>query len=452
MLGLAAVALAQVAWSGSLRVDESPLGRWAWIGLGAAFGVFAVPAATLYLRVHDGAAGFSPKLLLRGAVLVQLAAAVAPPLTSNDLWSNLAYGRMLLDGLDPYAHGPSVLGPEASAFVEHVGRRWIDTPMVYGPLSAWQDQLAVWLGHDVLAAALVFKTTMVLAALAAVYVAWRVCAGARGDGAAKRNFVFLAWNPLLAWEVSGQAHNDGIMVLALVGFLVAAKAERVAGAALLLALAVAAKFAVLPIVGLYLIMLARRSFGQAALAAGVIAATVTLSFLPFWQGSATLAAPLHAMSGQDLERNARSFFAIFYDVHRQTGGAPPWRSLAGAYAALALVPLGIVALRGAALVRTVVDVIHHGAIFLLVYLLVSAVWTQPWYATWLLPLALSPRDERVQRAVAVFCALLLVQYAVQLDPYTYVLVHGIPLVMLWPLLRAAAAARLSRREGPRPAP
>jgi hypothetical protein len=65
------------------------------------------------------------------------------------------------------------------------------------------------------------------------------------------------------------------------------------------------------------------------------------------------------------------------------------------------------------------DVAHDGLLFLLLYDLIGAPWFQSWYGTWLLPFALVEEDPRVRRLVAVYCVLLVVQYAIPVGQATY---------------------------------
>jgi hypothetical protein len=438
-LGAAAATYHHLWWSDEVKVDESALSfSHHWFVL-VMFGLFAAPAALLYLKAHAGAAMIPARTLRRDALLMHLAAAAAMPLTSNDAFSNLAYGRMMTQGLNPYLDGPASLA-SSDPFTTYVGLLWFKTPIVYGPLAAWPDALAAATGDPVLAL-FAFKAIVALASIGIVLVAWRLCAPRDGDPASKRDFVFIAWNPILIWELAAQAHNDAFMVLGMVAFIHFARRDQVYAAVTMLVVAFCAKFAVLPLIGLYGIALLRRSWPQALAAAALFAVGTMLLFAPFWAGPATLAAPLHAMVG-DPERHTRSFFALFR-VMFQSDPDAYW--LAWGWQQLGTAALVAAAVYAVGRTRTIDDVCEHSLRFFLVYLLVAATWCLPWYATWAIPLALSPRDARWQRLLAVYSALLLVQYAVPKDPWTYPLVNGIPMVMAWRIWREG-------RSAPAPAP
>src|SRR6185436_15381086 len=113
--------------------------------------------------------------LVAGALLVHAAAALALPLTSNDLFSNLAYGRLSHLGWNPYLHAPRALPPD-DPFLALVGRRWLDTPIVYGPILTALDA-AVGYFTNVFHALAAFKLTLAATGSAIVLATRRAVAG-----------------------------------------------------------------------------------------------------------------------------------------------------------------------------------------------------------------------------------------------------------------------------------
>jgi hypothetical protein len=79
-------------------------------------------------------------------------------------------------------------------------------------------------------------------------------------------------------------------------------------------------------------------------------------------------------------------------------------------------------------------VIHDGLVILLAYCLTTP-WFQPWYATWLLPLAAAERGSALRRLVGLYAVLTVVQWGLPLDPFSTVAVD------LW---AAVAWHRLAR--------
>jgi hypothetical protein len=91
-------------------------------------------------------------------------------------------------------------------------------------------------------------------------------------------------------------------------------------------------------------------------------------------------------------------------------------------------------------IRTFEDAAHHSLLVLLVWMLTTS-WFQPWYAVWLLPLAMIEPDARLRRIVAIYTALLVVQYALPIDPVTNVAIDA---WVVWQLRDAMFRARPCR--------
>src|SRR5262249_20849673 len=124
--------------------------------------------------------------------------------------------------------------------------------------------------------------------LTAMLMAARLCR-ARFDGAEGRvRFILFAWCPLLAWELSGQVHNDALLVVCLVGFVDAALAGRETRAMAFAILGTTVKLAALPVAGLYIVMILRRSPARGVLFGAALVAVTIVSMLPFWHGLETL--------------------------------------------------------------------------------------------------------------------------------------------------------------------
>jgi hypothetical protein len=415
--GAAAVALARFWLAGTLRVDQAPLPLWQQLSLGLALGLCLLGAGLSHLRALA-----APALPLRGllaaALLLHLCAALALPLTSNDLFSNLAYGRLARAGFDPYLTGPDAL-PAADPFRALVGARWLETRSVYGPVVVLLDSLCA--GGDSVAAAVVkLKAASLALSLLTVLAAWGLCRRRFSAEEAGPAFLFVACNPLCVWELSGQAHNDVLVVLALVCFAWAALEEREALAVLCLALGFYSKASVAPVLGLYLLLLLRRA-PLRAVALGLAAGALGVLLLaPFWHGPATLAGPLEATVGS-AGRHARSFADLLYwaawplGTRAQDAVMAACRLLGGAL-------LAAFALRAALCVRTLVDVASGALGFFLLYDLIASPWFQPWYATWLLPLALLLGRE-ARGLVAGYTVWTVVQYALPIDPVSTVAIN-----------------------------
>jgi alpha-1,6-mannosyltransferase len=169
------------------------------------------------------------RIELRQLLLVLLAwtapILLAPPLFSRDVYSYAAQGQMVSKGLDPYLHGPSVLG--GGTFLTLVDPLWRHATAPYGPawerLSGWVVQLS---GHRVLWAVVGFR---MVAVIGLALLAWGVPALAHAvgrDGTVA--FTLAVLNPLVLLILLGGSHSDALML----GLLVLACAMAARGHAL----------------------------------------------------------------------------------------------------------------------------------------------------------------------------------------------------------------------------
>jgi hypothetical protein len=139
---------------------------------------------------------------------------VMPPLFSRDVYSYAAQGEMVSRGLNPYVHGPSVLGSDGySRLVDPI---WQHARAPYGP--AW-ERLAGGIvqitRHDVVATIIGFR---LVALIGVGLIAWGVPILARSVGRDPAAALALAvLNPLVLLVLLGGAHNDALML----GLLVA---------------------------------------------------------------------------------------------------------------------------------------------------------------------------------------------------------------------------------------
>lgn len=163
---------------------------------------------------------------------------VMPPLFSRDVYSYAAQGEMVSRGINPYAHGPTALGPDP--YLRLVDPIWRNARAPYGP--AWERlaggivQLA---RHDVIAAIVGFRF---VALIGVVLIALGVPALARSVGRDPAAALALAvLNPLVLLVLLGGAHNDALMLGLLVAGCAAARRNHILIGLLLCVLAAEVK-------------------------------------------------------------------------------------------------------------------------------------------------------------------------------------------------------------------
>jgi len=348
-----------------------------------------------YLVVLRCAAALPAGRVWGAIVLAHVAAALAPPLFSADVFGYIGFARLhVLHGLSPYAFAANAAPHDA--ILPLVGWPTLTTP--YGPLFTLLSDALVPLG--IVASLWTFKAIAALTSLATVALIWRV-AGRLGRSP-RAAIAFYGLNPvLLVFTVPG-AHNETLMtMLAAAGAVwILTGSEVRGGLALVAATAIKASAAlVLPfaLLGAH----ARRRVGAAVLGGLVVVAAAGLAaFGPhlFTVGGAVLTQQGkiagHSLPSQvsqllGLGRLAPGVRAAFVALFAAVTLAALWRTW-----------------RGAAWLD------GYGASTLA--LLAATAWLLPWYGTWaLLPAALSS-SRRLRVATLIACGyLILVQIAIK---------------------------------------
>ncbi|WEO92929.1 polyprenol phosphomannose-dependent alpha 1,6 mannosyltransferase MptB [Streptomyces sp. FXJ1.172] len=158
-----------------------------------------------------------------------------PLLFSSDAYSYVAEGALSARGWDVYRLGPGALGGALSA---NVPRMWQDTPAPYGPvfLAAARAVVAVTGEGHVVAATMGMRLLAMAGLALAVMAVLRLAADIGGTGAraAAGALWATALSPLVLLHMVGGAHNDALMLGAMMAGLVAFRRGRwVAGTVLL---------------------------------------------------------------------------------------------------------------------------------------------------------------------------------------------------------------------------
>ncbi|MGI8695346.1 MAG: polyprenol phosphomannose-dependent alpha 1,6 mannosyltransferase MptB [Mycobacteriales bacterium] len=145
--------------------------------------------------------------------------AVGPPVLSNDVYSYLGQGLMVLHGHSPYSSGPNVLGQ--SALLAAIDPRWRDTPSPYGPLATAVESVAARIGGgSELTAVIVLRLVAIGSVVAIGILAASLAAPHRPPTMA---LALTVANPLLLLQVVGAVHLDGLMCALILGALLASR-------------------------------------------------------------------------------------------------------------------------------------------------------------------------------------------------------------------------------------
>jgi alpha-1,6-mannosyltransferase len=156
---------------------------------------------------------------------------VAMPLYSRDLYSYAAQGLLWDQGLSPYDH---VVRELDSPWRASTAPTWLDSPTPYGPVWLLLARAVASVSGELWVALLLLR---LLAVAGVVVLAWAVPDIARRLGWSPERAVWLGVaTPLVGAHFVGGAHNDALMVAAVLGGLALALRGRFVLACVVVAL------------------------------------------------------------------------------------------------------------------------------------------------------------------------------------------------------------------------
>lgn len=169
-------------------------------------------------------------------LVFQVTLYLMPGVWTTDIFSYMMYGHISATyGLNPYIYPPLMF--PGNPILEWIHPIWHDAPSVYGPLWTNVGWLATRLtgSWPLVDQVLAYKALMNVVHLANSGLVWWLLGRFQPPGgrvARVTAFTLFAWNPMLLFEVSANAHNDALMVtFLLLGLVPLALAMRPGGAA-----------------------------------------------------------------------------------------------------------------------------------------------------------------------------------------------------------------------------
>ena len=173
-------------------------------------------AALIVLDRGLGAARAAVWVVLGAAFAFQTTLLFLPGLFSQDVFSYIAYGHLAaLYDLNPYVWPPSAIAKDA--VVPWVADVWRSYASPYG--AVWTDVQWVMArvfsgGRSVADEAMAYRVLANALLLANLGLAWALLGRVTPLDRTQRTTALaaLAWNPLVLFEVAGNAHNDVLMV------------------------------------------------------------------------------------------------------------------------------------------------------------------------------------------------------------------------------------------------
>jgi hypothetical protein len=395
-----------------------------------------VVALRLALRPAAGHRRATLGVIVGGWLLSAVALLGAYPGESLDIFDYLFRGRMLAEfGASPLAVAPSAFRDRP--FYERITwRGQVDT---YGPLWEYASGAVAWLvrhapGHTGSLTAYILGYRLLAVVLTAICGALIAAIVERhAPSATPAALLAWLWNPLLLVTTAIGAHNDILMVLALLAALLLFQRRRWVAGWLALALAAHVKLTALLLLPVLLLWLARRVGWWRAIRSGALACAIAapLSWLLYAPlgGWATLPRMLQERARFLVNSPANLVYHLLQERRRWTE-ADAWRitsqgatalffALAGAFLAwlwwrdrqlasaeYAEATPGAPARRAAGDLSVRADALlwYGGMVVTTLYLLVGSFWFEHWYLLWLLaPAALLPASRWSRLLVPAYC-------------------------------------------------
>ncbi len=156
-------------------------------------------------------------VVLGFSVVYQVTLFLTPGLFTTDIFSYVTYGHIsALYRLNPYIYPPSAF--PFDPMLQWIHPIWHDQVSVYGPLWTAVGWIVAELSRPLDLVQQVFAYKLLMNAVHVVNLAlvwWllgRLRLAGGSAGARVTAFALFAWNPLMLFDVAGNAHNDALMV------------------------------------------------------------------------------------------------------------------------------------------------------------------------------------------------------------------------------------------------
>ena len=182
------------------------------LGLAALFAIYVL--ALRETRRMAAARAAAPVFV--GGAAAAVAFAFLYPTNAIDVFIYAVRSRLFTE----YGANPNAVMPvefPADRYMEYASREWANDTSPYGPLWNLIAAPATAIGGDDIGLAIAgFKVLAVLALLLGGWAVFDALRATRPEDAATGALFFL-WNPLVLWEGIGNAHNDLVLTLCLLG-------------------------------------------------------------------------------------------------------------------------------------------------------------------------------------------------------------------------------------------
>ncbi|MDO4910730.1 MAG: polyprenol phosphomannose-dependent alpha 1,6 mannosyltransferase MptB [Corynebacterium sp.] len=231
-LGVSAITCGSFA-AGELPVVGNPFADWTLGTLSdntattmVATGLFSVIIAWVAMG-WMWQVGFSRQLKVFALWLVPTLPAA--PVYSQDIYSYLAFGKVVANGDDPYAGSLLDLLPPYSSYLQSIPEIWMDQPSPYGPVHMVTSGLiSLLFGSNMLGLIYAYRIVVVLGAIVGIWALKEICSRLGISPCPWMWLLFL--NPIFFAHGLFGLHNDvWVAVLMLLAFVFLFRALEGAG-------------------------------------------------------------------------------------------------------------------------------------------------------------------------------------------------------------------------------
>ena len=170
----------------------------------------------IYLLVLKVATSETVPIFIGGGILLRLGLLLAVPELSNDFYRFIWDGRLLVNGLSPFAETPTSL-MESSQFAEDAYSSSLYQNMnspdyftVYPPVAQWIFYLSSWLfPENMMGNLIVMRSIIILFECGSILLLIKVLKNLQMP---INRVLIYAWNPLVVIELTGNLHFEAIMI------------------------------------------------------------------------------------------------------------------------------------------------------------------------------------------------------------------------------------------------
>lgn len=253
------------------------------------------------------------------------------PNLSDDIYRFIWDGKLLHEGIHPFAHVPSwfIDNNRLPTSLDTALYQRLNSPnyfTIYPPVA----QLIFWLStfvDSILGSTIIIRVFILMAEIGSIFLLAKLCVI---YDIPKRQTLLYALNPLVILELTGNLHMEAFMIFFLLLGMYFYKARKPMGAGLGFALAVAAKLIPLALLPTFL---RRLSFRKLALLFSSVLVFLILLFWPFYESALVKGmSESIALYFQKFEFNASIYYLVreigyYVRGYNIIGAAGPWLSM-----------------------------------------------------------------------------------------------------------------------------